>query len=364
MRVGIIGLLHESNTFAAQPTTLADFQDNVLAVGSDVRSVFDGTHHEIGGFLEALDRLRVRSVPVFAARALPSGTICAATWRELIDRMLQALTAAGPLDGLLVAPHGATVSEEFADADGHWLAAVRRQLGPDIPIIGTIDAHANLSQQMVDQTDALIGYRSNPHLDQRQRGIDAAEMIARTIRGEIRPQMAAVFPPLAISIDRQMTSEPPLASHFESLNRLLQQPAILSGSIVLGFPYADVAEMGSATIVVADADSSVAQHEAQQLAQQLWSDRHDFVQSLPNAEEAMLRLADLSPPVCLLDMGDNVGGGSSADGTALLAAMVRHRIRNAFICLCDPQAVCQAEQAGTDAWGAVFTGRSCRSTAR
>src|SRR5260370_30180728 len=118
-----------------------------------------------------------------------------------------ALAHAGPLDGLLVAPHGATVSEGIADVDGCWLEMLRGRVGPNVPIIGTLDLHANLSPRMVAACNALIAYRTNPHLDQKQRGIDAARLIARTIRGEVRPTMAAAFPPLAINIERQAIPE-------------------------------------------------------------------------------------------------------------------------------------------------------------
>src|SRR5688500_5012465 len=124
MRVGIIGLLHESNTFIATPTAIDSFSQGVLASGaSEVREAFATSHHEIGGFLGLLDQAAgVEAVPIFAARATPSGVITAPAAVELLARMRDAFDSAGPVDGLLLAPHGAAVSELWPDFDGHWLA--------------------------------------------------------------------------------------------------------------------------------------------------------------------------------------------------------------------------------------------------
>jgi microcystin degradation protein MlrC len=289
----------------------------------------------------------MEAVPVFAARAVPFGAITAETYDTLLTRMFAALEQVGPLDGILVAPHGATVSEAVRDADGHWLSELRSRVGEKVPILGTLDPHANLSPQMVAATNALIAYRTNPHLDQRARGIEAATLMARTLRGEIRPVQAASFPPMAINIERQLTSEPQCRPLYELADDQLRQPRVLSNSILLGFPYADVEEMGSAALAVADDSQPIAEACAAELGRYLWSHRHDFVGQLIGIEEALQRAAGLEGPVCLLDMGDNVGGGSPGDSTHLIHAMRRHGLQRAFVCLCDPAAVQQATQTGT-----------------
>ena len=209
MRCGVISLLQESNTFLPERTTLAEFSADVFARGDAVRERFEGSNHEIGGFFEGLKQENIDGVGVFAARALPYGIIEREAFERLMEDMRQALDAAGPLDGILVAPHGATVAEGALDADGYWLSEVRRRVGPQLPVIGTIDPHANLSSQMVAACDALIAYRTNPHIDQRQRGLEAASLMAQVLRGEVRATMAAAFPPLAMSIESQATAEAP-----------------------------------------------------------------------------------------------------------------------------------------------------------
>src|SRR6185436_5309873 len=122
---------------------------------------------------------------------------------------------------------------------------LRNRFGRKFPIIGTLDLHANVSPKMVAACDALTAYRTNPHLDQRRCGIDAARLMARTLRGEVKPTMAAAVPPLAINIEKQPTAEKPCKTIYDYANEMLGDAGVLSNSIALGFPYADVAEMGA-----------------------------------------------------------------------------------------------------------------------
>jgi microcystin degradation protein MlrC len=349
MRVGIIALLHESNTFIARPTTLEHFREHLLLTGEAIRGQLASTQHEIGGFFEGLAAEEIDAVPIFAARAVPFGPIEAEAFETLVETMYSELAAVGHLDGVLVAPHGATVSERFPDADGYWLTELRKRVGPQLPIIGTLDPHANLSAAMVNATDALIAYRTNPHLDQRARGVEAARLMAATLRGEVKPTQAAAMPPLAINIERQCTSDPHLRPLYELADRQLNEPGVLSNSILLGFPYADVAEMGSAAIVVTDNDVDRAQVLADQLGHFMWEHRDDYAGKLISIDEALDQAAKREGPVCLLDMGDNVGGGSPGDGTFLAQAIGARRVPDSFVCLYDPESVLQASLAGAGA---------------
>jgi microcystin degradation protein MlrC len=222
-------------------------------------------------------------------------------------------------------------------------------VGPDLPIIGTLDPHANLSPKMVAATNALIAYRTNPHLDQRARGIDAARMMIETVRGKVRPTMAAAYPPLAINIERQHTFEEPCHSLYRFADQQLLNDKLLINSIILGFPYADVAEMGSSAIAVTHDDPELARQLADELGKYMWDHREDFLGHFLDANEALDKAAGLKGPVCLLDMGDNVGGGSPGDGTLLAQAIHERRLPASFVCLCDPEAVAQAQAMGE--WG-------------
>lgn len=346
MRVGIIALSHESNTFISKLTTFDQFEQNTLIVGQVIRTQLADAHHEIGGFFEGLECESIETVPIFVARTMPYGTVTADAYARLLEIMFDALGRAGRLDGILVAPHGAIVSESVRDGDGHWLAELRKRVGPVMPLIGAMDPHANLSSQMIDSTDALIAYRSNPHLDQRARGIEAATLMARTLRGEIRPTQAGGFPPIAINIERQLTSAPQCVPLYQLADEILARPRVISNSILLGFPYADVEEMGSSVLVVTDDDVPLAGELATEMADYLWSHRQDFVGQMIGVEEALDRTEKLDGPICLLDMGDNVGGGSPGDSTHLAHPIHKRRLPDSLICLYDPESVEAAVAAG------------------
>lgn len=345
-RVGVIALLQESNTFLTGATTLDHFRQDVLLTGETVREHFRHAPHEVGGFFEGLAASGIDAVPIFAARAYPFGTVTRETADALLTQLLDALRSAGPLDGVLVAPHGATVSAPYPDFDGHWLTLVRQHVGPNCPIIGTLDPHVNLSPAMVAATDALFAYRTNPHVDQKPRGLEAAALMVRTLRGEVTPVQAACYPPMAINIERQCTSEAPLHEFGQRLDQVRSQTHVLGVSLMLGFPYADVAEMGSAMLVVTDQNRELAQRLADELASELWDLREPLAGSFLSVAEAVEQAALLPGPVCLLDMGDNVGGGSPADATWVAIELHQRRIGPAFVVLYDPEAVQQAEAAG------------------
>lgn len=346
MRVGIIGLMHESNTFLQAPTTIDSFRQWHLLTGPEVRTAYEASHHEIGGFFAGLAEQQIEAVPLFAAWALPGGAVTAEAFSELLKRVLKALDESGPLDGLLVAPHGAGVSESHRDMDGYWLSRVRQHVGPEVPIIATLDPHGNLSRSMVAATTAIIAYRSNPHLDQRDRGLEAARLIGRTLRGEVKPVMTATFPPVAINIERQFTAGSPCKEMYDVANRQLATAGVLSNSIILGFPYADCEDVGSSFVVVTDNDPALGKKLAGELAEYLWRHRQDFVGHLVPVDEAVERVKQAAGTVGLLDMGDNVGGGSPADSTLLTHALVRGGVVRTLAALYDAESAEAARQAG------------------
>jgi microcystin degradation protein MlrC len=168
------------------------------------------------------------------------------------------------------------------------------------------------------------------------------------IRGEVRPTQAAAFPPLVVNIERQSTGGSPCRETYEALVDLLSERGVLAASLLLGFPYADVREMGTSVLVVTNDDPDQARRLADDFAEYLRLRRQSFAGELIGVEEAIDRAVAAKGPVCLLDMGDNVGGGSPGDGTVLLHALVRRALA-AFACLYDPDSVERAVKAGIGA---------------
>jgi microcystin degradation protein MlrC len=346
-RVGIAGLLHESNTFLPVPTRRCHFEQGSLTQGEALLERWSGGLHELGGFLEGARIHGFQPIPLLATFAVPSGTIESDAFEELVTTMVDGLRSALPLDGLLVALHGATVAESFRDADGEIVRRLRQVLGQNVPIIITLDLHANVSEQMIGQTNATVMYRSNPHLDQRQRGIEAATLMARTLSGEIQPVQAVERPPLLINISKQHTQEPPARGLYDDVQTVMEWPGMLSASVAMGFYYADVAEMGASFLAVADGDPGLARKAARWMAHRAWERREEFQGHLPSPEEAVRMAGQMAQgPVVLMDVGDNVGGGSPGDSTILMAEVLRQQVSNALVILYDPESVQTCVRAG------------------
>lgn len=347
-RIGILALLHESNTFVESPTSFERFEQDVIVFGQELIDKFAKSHHELGGFIQGLAGSQI--VPIGAYRATPAGAIPKETWERIVEDLLSRTRKAMPLDGLLIAAHGAAVAEHARDADGDFLSRIRQIVGPDLPIVATLDPHGNLSSRMVTACNALTAYRTNPHLDQHARGLEAAEILTKTLRREIRPAMHAEFLPLVINIERQSTDEPHLKRIYEIADRQLENPKAISNSILLGFPYADVPEMGSAVVAVTDNDPELARTMTKELYDAIWESREAMQGVLIPIETALDQVqVESSERFCLLDMGDNVGGGSAADGTLIAESLLKRKIGPSFVCIYDPQSVEQCQQVSVGA---------------
>lgn len=336
-RVGILGFLHESNTFLGVPTRWEDFASTSMSTGDAVRDRWAGAHHELGGFFAGCEAEGLTAVPGFATLAVPSGAIAAEDFERIADAILQGLAAVGEVDGLLVALHGATVSEKFRDADGEVLRRIRAKTGRALPIVITLDLHANVSKDMVELSDAIVAYRTNPHLDQRERGEEAARLLARMLWDEVKPVMALATPPLAVPIAAQLSDSLFL---FDDLREVLTWPGILSASVCLGFYYADVEEMGTSFLAVADGDVTLARKAADWMADRAWARRNELLPALPTPAEAVAAAMEAKrKPVALMDVGDNVGGGSPADSLVLFEECLRQGARKALVVLYAPDKV-------------------------
>jgi len=349
-RVGIASLMHESNTFYPVPTTREMFRDTCLVSGREVISHWGEAHHEIGGMLEVLPALGLETVPLLTGTAMPSGPVEEESYEGILEEILDRISGQS-LDGLLLALHGAMVAEHVRDADGRTASTIRRLVGPDLPIVMTLDLHANVSPLMIESVTATTIYRTYPHLDQRERGREAARILAETLAGRIQPVQALVKPPVCISILAQATGQEPMAGLYRRMEELIEQDGVVSASIAPGFAYADVEEMGPAFLVVTDGDRVLAWKEALGLAQRAWEMREDLtLLGTPISQAVEAAMGAEAGPVTLLDVGDNVGGGSPADGTLILQEVIRTGSGPALVVLFDPAAVqaCVSSGVGTE----------------
>ena len=254
-----MGISHESNSFSPTPATLEQFERAGILEGQAITDEYATSQAILGGYLALpAEAEGIEIVPLVFSRITPMGHITAEAFETLVSRMLASLEDSGPWYAVLLALHGAAVSEQFHDADGEFTRRVRELVGPGVPIGVTLDMHANLSQQLVENTDIVTVYQTNPHVDAHKQAFRAAQLIAKTVRGDIHPTSALEMPPLAINILRQGTDDAPMRRLLDFADVQAQRPGVLSVSVVEGFPYADVEEMGMSFLAITDDDPALA----------------------------------------------------------------------------------------------------------
>ena len=348
MRIAIAGFMHESNTFNPGRTDRAAFAQQSLVFGPALLDEWREAHHEVGGFIAAAAADGFELVPLLMGWAMPAGPVADALFEEITNRLIEALKQQRP-DGLLLALHGAMVAESHLDPDGEAVARLRRALGPEFPIVVTLDLHGNISQRLIDNCNVAVAYRTCPHVDQRDCGRRAAGLLVRMLRREIRPRQALAKPPVIVNIMVHDTSCEPLKSFMDEARALERQPGILAVSLLPGFPYADVPQMGPSIIVAADGDAELARREDARLGAKLWEARERLVRKLPDAATAVSQALKAERlPVVLVETGDNVGGGSAGDSTIILTEMLRQGATDGVVCLYAPEEVRQCAAAGVN----------------
>ena len=342
---------HETNTFSALPTGMSQFADASLHYGDDVIDDLAGTNTAVGGFLRVASEEDWDVVPTVAADATPGGVVTADARETLLEEVLDGIERTDP-DGVLLALHGAMVSEAARDGDGYILERVRRAVGDDVPVMASLDLHANISARMATHADGLFGYDTYPHVDIGDTGETAARAMAATLRGELTPELvverAPLLPPL-----------PELRTETEPMTSLLAAAADAEGSdipdvsVFGGFAQADVDHAGFSVVGVAD--RSVAddvRETCRALADEAVDRRGEFDRDYTSVANAAAEAAawDRDAPLLLADISDNPGGGSAQDGTVLLAALLDAGVEDAALAtIYDPDAVEAAAEAGVGA---------------
>jgi microcystin degradation protein MlrC len=357
MRIAVAGFMHESNTFNPLRTDRAAFAAQALTEGTALLEEWHAAHHEMAGFLQTLERDGVETVPLLMAWATPAGPVAAEAFEEISGR-LGALLSEARTDGLLLALHGAMVAEGHDDADGEIVSRLRKVVGPDFPIFVTLDLHGNVSERLVEQSTFVTAYRTCPHIDQFDTGQLAASRLVQYLRGQInKPSLALAKPPLIVNIMKHDTSREPLRSFMAEAQKLEEDPDILAASLLPGFAYADVPQMGPSVLVATNGDAGRARGEANRIAQQLWDARATLDARLPDAAQAVAQALQAERrPVVLVETGDNVGGGSAGDGTHILTELLRQGATGSVVCLYAPEEAAQCARAGVNATTTLTVG--------
>ncbi len=349
-RIAIGGILHETHTFMEQPTTLADFEMGSLCHDEDIPREMSGTRSGIGGMIEGASARGWRLLPTLYATAMPAGTVSEGAYQALLIDLLRRTRGALPLDGVLLALHGAMVAGGKLDVETDIVARVREIVGAKTPIVALLDMHGNISPGLVEAADALLAYDTNPHTDTHARGVEAVDVMARLLRREIVPTAAYARPALLLPPQSTGTDDEPLSLLHARAAEMEAEDAVICIAIMAGFAYADTPYCGASVIVTTDNQPELARQYARELSDLLRAHRDTALPRFLQPPDAVAGAAQIDRgPVILVDSADNIGGGTPGDGTEALMAMLDHDVQEGAIVLADAEAVAICRAAGKGA---------------
>jgi microcystin degradation protein MlrC len=354
-RIAVGGFLHETNTFAPTKATYDAFVHGggwpSMVMGKDVLTIRN-INVGLAGFIGAAEANGWELVPTIFAAATPSAHVTKDAYERIAKVMVDGIASAGPIDAVYLDLHGAMVAEHFDDGEGEILSRVRKVIGKDMPLVVSLDLHANVTPEMVEHADALIAYRTYPHVDMADTGRACAKHLALLLKSKQRFAKAFRQLPFLIAISWQCTNDQPTKNIYEKL-AALESDAVPTLSFAPGFPAADFADCGPSVFAYgrtqADADAA-----ADKIAAIIESHEDDFDGRIYSPDEGVQLAMDFAKtankPIIIADTQDNPGAGGDSDTTGMLRALVRNKAaRAATGVIYDPESAKAAHQAGVGA---------------
>ncbi len=355
-RIAVGGFLHETNTFAPTKATYDAFVQGggwpPMAMGAKLLEKMRNINIGMAGFVPAAEAEGWELVPTIWCAASPSAHVTKDAYERVAKMIVDGIKAAGSIDAVNLDLHGAMVTEHLDDGEGEILARVRKVIGKELPLVVSLDLHANVTPQMVENADALIAYRTYPHIDMADTGRAAAKQLALLLRTKQKFAKAFRQLPFLIPISWQCTNDQPTKGIYRTL-AALQSDAVPTLSFAPGFPAADFPDCGATVFAYgktqADADAA-----ADNIAALIESHESDFDGRIYTPDEgvrhAMELAARASKPIIIADTQDNPGAGGDSDTTGMLRALVRNNATRAAIgVICDPASAKAAHAAGVGA---------------
>lgn len=352
-RILVGQFMHETNTFCRTPTDVDAFRRFFCFEGDAVLSDLRGTNSEVAGFIDAAEAEGWDLVPTVACFATPSGPVTRAAWDHFAGAILETARAQGPLDGVLLSLHGAMVTEDDRDGEGALMAALREELGRDVPLVATLDLHANVTDRMADLADGLVSYATFPHVDMRETGAKAGRILASVFRTGRRPRVTLARRPMLTAAEGGRTDTGPMVGLLQQARSLETRDGVLDVSINAGFALADTPQTGPTVTVTTTGDAAEAREIAESLMDAIWRARDRVMEHYYTVDEAAGVARDYNAsrgPLVIADFSDNPGDGAYGDATALLSSLIAHDARDvAFGGLYDEAAALHLHEAGLGA---------------
>lgn len=354
VRVLIAGFQHETNTFAPSKAHYSNFERGEgfpqMARGVDVLAMRD-INLPIGGFILEAEKLDYELVPIIWAGASPSAHVTEDAFERISEEILIAAHRE-QVDAVYLDLHGAMVAEHVDDGEGTLLKRLRDIVGYDVPIVASLDLHANVTELMFANSNALVAFRTYPHVDMAATGAKAAVLLSWLLENKRELKRVSKRLPFLIPINSMCTLLEPAISLYEHLESL-ESSEVLSLSFAPGFPAADFPECGP-VVWGYGTDEAAVEHAIQQLYQKMVNEESHWKVQFLSPDDAVIEAMRLSAsadcPVVIADTQDNPGAGGDSNTMGMLRALLKHGATQAAIGLIfDPAAVTKAHRAGVGA---------------
>ena len=351
-KIAITGFALEANNFS--PLSIRDdFEKSCWYEGEVITTLARQTSHlpvEVTGFYARMDEISPwTAAPTIVIGAPPGGPVVEAVWREYMQKLEAGLRAAMPVDAVYVANHGASSAEHLDDTEGDMMVLIRDIVGPEVPVIATHDLHCNVSERTFDALDALISYRTNPHVDQRERAAEAADLMVEMLNG-LTTTKAFIRLPITPPSVTLLTARGPYADLIDMGTAMMHSPhegPIANVSVSAGFVFSDLPKCGMTIAVTSRGDLNAARRCALKIARAAWADRGRYVPDMLEIAQALEKAKQTRTPLLFADVADNPGGGGRGNTAWLLSAFNEAKIPGVLLgVFIDPELAQQAHGAG------------------
>jgi microcystin degradation protein MlrC len=345
-RIAVGSIFVECNTLVDTRVDISYFERNELRRGKEVLRISAGV---VGGMLHTLRERQAEVAPLLVASSVAGGPLTTECYRQLRLELVDYLKAAMPVDGVLLALHGSAIAADIDDVEGDLLRAVRKLVGPSVPVVGTLDCHAHVTEGMIRYADALLAWETYPHMDTYTTGVRGTHMLLDTLDTKVKPAMAmAKVPVLASGINGHTESPGPFAEIMRLAKSLEGREGVISTSVFLVHPYLDLPDLGGGALVIADGDIEKAAAHAQAITARFWERRFDLDPEVFAPAEAIAKAQRIEAgPILLVETADCAGGGAAGDSVATLKALLEAGVSElSLVPVVDPQAAEECHRKG------------------
>lgn len=357
MKIYYSSLIQETNTFCPVQTDLSLFQRGYYYHGEEIPQKLRGTNTEVGGFYQYFEEHPEVLSPGIACWAVASGKVKEEVYQTIEKDILESLKKRLPVDGVLLALHGALVSEQRDDCEGALLEKVRKLVGPKIPVVVTLDYHANITKKMVEYSDVLVGFRTYPHVDFAKTGIKAACILEELIQK--KTSFSPVFHklPLMVPVEDSETGKGISGDVIKKLEEFDKEEDLLSASLFCAQPWLDIDEAGVSLLFYVKGEKEKWESRVQGLEQYIMENKEAFFQKYPDIHEVLTNMETYEKPLIVVDSGDITTAGGIGDSTEILWALLEQKsIAKAALSIVSPRAVKEAFLIGEGNEGNITIG--------